>query len=27
LGMPRAEAAGDALDEEFGLGVNEDGHG
>jgi hypothetical protein len=26
LGMPRAEAAGDALDENFGVGFNEDGH-
>jgi hypothetical protein len=26
LGMSRAEAAGDALDENFGIGFNEDGH-
>ncbi len=26
LGMPRAEAAGDALNENFGVGFNEDGH-
>ncbi len=27
LGVPRAEAAGDALDQDAGLGGDEDGHG
>jgi hypothetical protein len=27
LRVPRAEAAGDALDEDLGVGLNEDGHG
>ena len=26
LRVPRAEAAGDALDEDFGVGFDEDGH-
>ena len=26
LRVPRAEAAGDALDENFGVGFNENGH-